>query len=530
LQNKEKYQDLLSNWACKKINGNKTIDEFLTFDKDIHYWTFHRFRFFSLSYNIPFRDSDTRYQPIINKKKESFLIQLRTKVIYFGISIYLNFTILYFLFISLFANKNKKRNGTEKKRIGILTHESEIKINSKEKITDIYRTKKIYDELIKEKKKPLIIVGTQLLKPWKKPKNKGDYIKVLDYSTLNIFKNSISESIKIHKKWKNLNIKNKQNAFQIEGQSIFTYVKDDLNFLFSFPIIFANIYYYYLFKEIIKTENLGSILTISGIRERCALAACYKQNIPGIYLAHATQWHGKYYEFFPNTNYFVFSESDKQKILEGSKINNNKIKAVGPYLIDDVINKYKNKKSKEKDILIFSQHKYVDYGEKKYSEFLKKAFESLKGFKNIKIKMHPRDKKEYLYSDALEFNGIKDYEIIKSIQSNKNQNILYDSILNASITISFGSAAILDALALKKPTLVIKFNKKDSIFPEAKSLTYVNYSDNYSKILKKMIEDKTFRKNIKKNIDEDIKYYYHKLDGKSAERIAKNIIKLNGEK
>ena len=85
-------------------------------------------------------------------------------------------------------------------------------------------------------------------------------------------------------------------------------------------------------------------------------------------------------------------------------------------------------------------------------------------------------------------------------------------------------------MALKKPTLVIKFNKKDSIFPEAKSLTYVNYSDNYSKILKKMIEDKTFRKNIKKNIDEDIKYYYHKLDGKSAERIAKNIIKLNGEK
>ncbi|MFH0875121.1 MAG: hypothetical protein V1859_04225 [archaeon] len=514
----EIYEDVLSNWPYKKING-KTLDPILTFDENIPYWKLHKFRFYYLLYNIPFRDKSTRYKPILDNNKEPIFIRIRTKLVYFLINLYFCFVILYLFIRTVFQNKVKIKNSSNKKKVMILTHESSISVNKNGTVHDVYMFEGFRKELVKFKEmEEFLLVTSPWLKPWKKPRP-GNYHLLNDYSTLRIFLKSLKETIKFIKKIKNIKKEEWEEAFRVSDRDIYCFVKDDLNFLFSFSMVFLNIFYYYLFKQIIEEEKIDAILTISGHYERCAIAACHSKNISSVFIAHSTFATGKYFDFFPNTYYFVYNIADKKRLIKESFINPDRIKVIGPYTIDHLVNFSKTHKKNidksKKTILFLSQQLYILYGEKLFSEYINKVFSNFSEIDaKVVIKLHPRDKKPYLWLNALKKNNISDYEIISTLVGNKNQEILYRAIANSDVVATFYSSALIDALVLKKPVIMINING-EGYYNNLQSIIKVNYNQDFTKVIHDLLYNQVFKRETLIRINKDIKNYYYKVDGKA---------------
>ncbi|MBU0758541.1 MAG: glycosyltransferase [Nanoarchaeota archaeon] len=532
IQEMQRYKEALSYWPYKGKFKGKTLDEILTIDGDIPYWKFHKFRFANYLYNIPFRERNLRYKPILENRPDPFISRLKIRIVYFAINIYLTLIIIYLFFRSLFNRQHIASKKRRKKKIGYLSHESLIRLDTKGNVSEVL----LFEDVRKKVNKfgkfdEAILVTSPMKKPWKKPK-KGNYLYLNDYITPGLFKKSLKQGFEIADKWRKIPKKLKSDTMRENNRDLYSFVRPDIDFLFRFPIAFLNTLYYYAYKELIKKEGLDIVLTQSGIYERCALAACHKLDIPSVFFAHSILFEGGYFfDFFPKTHYFFYNENDRKSLIRYSGLKPENVHVIGPYFIDDVITRYKGKKKKEKkrSVLILAQPVHAEYGENETKRYIDSIFSKLAELKDIriKIKLHPRDIKQELWTEAIKNSRIKNYEIISAkAAGTANENILYDAILESDIAITFSSTTCFDALILGKPVIIIELNIEKDFFTDAKSFIRIRYDQDIAKNIRKIFDDRKYRESLKGKIEQDLKFYYYKTDGKSCERAAKEIKKI----
>jgi hypothetical protein len=488
-----KYEDLLADWPYKKVGG-KCLSEFLTFDGDLDYWKLHRFKFVKYLYGIPFRSTKQRYDPIVRNKKDPLIIRLRTRAIYLAVELYLWIVILYYFFLSLRKVKDQKPAD-----VIILSHIAEVKLEG-DKISEIYRLEGVRKVL----KDYSVLICSPLLTPWKSRKNAN---MLNNYVTREVFKDALAESVALRKRWRDIDRNELDSVF--DGK--YDFVKEDIGFIFSLPFLIAVMTNYFAIKSALKKLKAKTVLTISGIRERCALAAAHKVGIPGVFIAHSFLINGKYFDFYSSTNYLVYNEVDKKSIATDSKVRTSNIHVIGPYMIDDVIKRY-GRRNSEGYTLVLAQPLYQDYGAS-IKGMLSILFMDLEG--EIRIKLHPRDKHPEIWREVL-----PNAQVVAGKNTNNNEEILYDAISRSAVVVGFFSNTIIDALALGKPVVQVSLDEK-IYFKETQSIVRIRHTEN----LNEAIRTAKRKKNSDK-IKKDAELFYYGLDGKSCERAVKAITGL----
>ena len=285
--------------------------------------------------------------------------------------------------------------------------------------------------------------------------------------------------------------------------------------------------YFFSFKDIFEINNIKLLYTMVGIMDESAHAAAYSKQIPIIIAQHGMGIFRKgYFVSFDNQYFFAFGEAYK-KILEEKGVE--KVKITGTNIFDETINFKKKIKNKNKHILILTQPFCKDkiLSRKKYKKYLKIILKKLRkiGFKReIVIKPHPAEKDLSIYENfAKEFN----LKIIKSDSISDNQKLLYKTISESFVVISFGSTTILDTIILEKPIVWLKIPEFSvEIFEryKMKNLVKVEIDESFD-ILKKFFNESIRRKIVRKNLN-DLEKFIYKPDGKSTKRIVENIYNL----
>ncbi len=508
----EAIRDLMADWPYQDKENP------FVFDSSADYWKLHRFRFPNFLYSIPFRTRSARFDPILDDKPDPIHIRIRTKIIYLLISMYF-YLVAFYLFVRACTPRQKPcRQGS----VLYITHESNISVIDG-KVKDIYMLQGVRGKVSAARLGECILVSSPWLKPWKKPKP-GNYILLNDQGSIRLYRTAWNDTVSIVKAFRG---RKWDRNFNIAGKSIYRFLEDDLSFLFSFPMVFLNIYYYHLMKHVMESLHIKIVVTVSGHYERAALAAADRLGIPSVFIAHSPISNGKFFDFYPGTNYFVYGERDKDILTRDSGIPPHRIVVTGATNIDALVSKYRSSTNrKKKTILFLSQQLYLFFGDQRYQEHLEKIFSNLSDIDaRLVVKLHPRDQKPHLIENALKHEGIKDYRIVRTDASNKNQEVLYREISRSDVVMTFFSTTILDALVLGKPVIMVRVTDEE-YFTELKSVMRVPYDGDIRSVLKSMLFDKGYMLNVKDLVRQDIRKYYYKADGLACQRAAHAIRKM----
>jgi hypothetical protein len=266
---------------------------------------------------------------------------------------------------------------------------------------------------------------------------------------------------KLNKKWKKIPLKKKEEMFNFEGKSLFSYFKYSMDMFFSKEFIYVTILNYFIFKKILKKENIKAIMISSqnSIYEKGIIAAASKKGIKVFRLQHGTREDIVSPDKYDNIYKLVFSEKFKQEAIKAGW-RPEQIIIVGPVIFDEII-PYISETERGNKRVLFATGPFVQSGTisvTDYQERIREIIFSFKkyGFNHIDIKLHPREipfkRCAANYEQMILSAGFNSYNIY---QGNASRKEFYESIQKSELFINFGSTAAVEAMIIGRPILTI---------------------------------------------------------------------------
>ena len=329
--------------------------------------------------------------------------------------------------------------------------------------------------------------------------------------------------------WKGLkDDKNFKNIFTCDGVPLWDAIKDELCYLFSIQFNELSRYITAI-KKIIEIEKPSIILFFNDSRpiERIFIKLAKNYTIPTL-LIQKTLYSRDYPLEFALTDKVAVDGNLSRKILIERGVDPQNIFVAGLIILDSLFGMVKKfdkeslfKKFKldpNKKLVVFtSQPLLKEEGEKTFYSILN-AFKKLPDCQLI-VKLHPAENFD------LPRNIAKDVGVEKNVLIAKDTN-LHELLYCCDLVISAFSTTILDAFVLDKPVISLNFSKKPYPFPydfiESGAAIGVFDTEELLPTINKAFSDSNLLRRLKQNRKKFLTRY-HKVDGKTSERIVRLI-------
>ena len=395
----------------------------------------------------------------------------------------------------------------------------------------IYKIGNVVEKIKEQKKIKSYILAYEPIE-----KNNPKRIKQLEntiyeYIDKQLLKKIKKESKELHKKWKNIPEERKKDLLKLNNKSLYPFIKDELNFLFSREFLFIVIAHHEAHKKIIKEENIKIICAqgAGAIYPKTLFSAARIMNIPRLTIQHGMCFSYIETDLLKDTIFAVFGEKSKQELIE-YEIPSKNIIITGPAIYDNII-EYSKIEPKNKTITLMTNGFYI-YGliEKNvYFNYIEKWIKELNKLNfDIIIKLHPEEKgfiKEYK-------NITKNYKRVTKITDSSTKEELYNIIANSSIVINLGSSVALESMMLNKPVITIMGLHHSAIkdfdivvqrLLNSNASININKDEDISSAIEYAFKNK---KELIKKRKEFLEESCYKIDGNASDRVAKTIYKL----
>jgi hypothetical protein len=479
-------------WELEKDNplGRIKLDS-------IPMWWFFKPNLILNSLRAPFFN----FEEITNNSKKDSARLIKTEIVS-------NLLKKYILFNEKKKFKIRKKDikTTNKQKILFLTYSNHIKENK------ILRLSPILNKLPKKDIEPFILTTDLISNKVNKKINNYKHT-IYEYLTEDIFNKAEKTAEQIHKFYKETN----KTEFQ-------KYLNQELNFLFSKEILSLTIAYYLACRVLIRKENIKEVVITAdtGFLDRALIASLKKDNIPLTIIPHGNPGTIPI-ETFSDTRLCVkgnfYLKNVKNVNFKG------KIRLTGSIDYDKILKFKKPIKKNKRKVLITTSPLVEDnfIEEEKYKEIIKNVIESITKLKNTKIQisLHPRETNIELYKKLAAKH--ENVEVIKKVDI----NYLYESLNNSDVVISSGSGSAIEAIILNKPVIYLNLFGKNTpyiqLYKDQKAVIETSQKQLYT-TLKRIFEDKKLKESMKRERENFIKDYCYKIDGKSTERIIKEIL------
>ncbi len=350
---------------------------------------------------------------------------------------------------------------------------------------------------------------------------------IYEYINKDLLK-KVDESVrKIRHKWEKIPEKQKSDLLKMGDKSLYPFIKDELEFLFSKEFLQLTILYYEAHKKLLKSENISLVCSIGiGYYSRLLFWAAQKLDIPTLIQQHGICFGYLEKEMLKETKFAVFGKHSIEE-LEESGINQKNTKITGASIFDEIIPYLTKKESEEKIITLLTDGFYI-YGlvdEKEYFHYIEKWLREINKIESLKIiiKTHPEEK-EHLEKYE---NIIKNFDNVKLI-STPGKEILYPLLQDSAVTINFGSTVALESMILNKPTItitnfhnskIVEFEKVIKRIKNSGASINITKEEDISLAIKKALEDKSLTEKMKKFVEDSC----YKIDGNSSKRAAQFV-------
>ncbi len=399
----------------------------------------------------------------------------------------------------------KQKETHEKDKLLLLTYSNHMK-------DKVLRLQPILDKIKEDKKiEPFLLTADLLSNRPEKTISTYDHT-IYEYITPKIIKKSETVAKKISEVWKKTEKTEMQKSLM-----------DELNFLLSKETLELIFIYYQASKSLIKQENIKEILITADTLfiDRALIAAANFYNIPIISVHHGN----------PGT---VPIEKVDKICLKGDQYKKNlektnfkgEIILTGSSDYDDILKFKKPVKNTNKQILIVTSPLVQDgfMLETDYNNYISKLIKEVsKEGAEITISLHPRENNIERYQ-----NLTKDYQNVKVIKK-LDINFLYEELNKTDVLIFFGSGAATEAMILDKPCIYIDLfgenNPYPSFYKDTEAVIKLSKGDSISTAIEKALTNKELQSKLKREREKFIEENCYKVDGKSTERIVKEIYK-----
>ncbi len=438
---------------------------------------------------------------------------------------------------AIISNETIKRNLRKNK---IRTENKEPKIlfyTQTDKITN-GKVKKIGNVLEEVKKQNLGETFILSYEPIEKNSrlniSKQDHM-IYEYLTKDILKKTGEQARELNNKWEKIPEEKKISLLNLDGKSLYPFIKEELNFLFSREFLHTLLVYYNAHKKILKEENIKLVCSIGAgsFYAKTLYAAANVLNIPTLITQHGICFGFMENKILNNTNFAVFGEYSKKELGEW-EINEKNITITGASLFDEIIPIMENKEKEENLITILTDGFYI-YGlvdKKEYFNTIKKWINEIQKIKNLKviIKPHPEEKEHLAEYREL----IKDFDNIKLLET-KSKEELYKLISKSKLIVNFGSTVALESMILDKPIItitnfhnskIVEFERVIKRIVDSGASVNVKKEEDISIPISQIIENKDLQNKLKEKRDRFVKDSCYIIDGKSSQRTAEMIKKI----
>ncbi len=417
------------------------------------------------------------------------------------------------------AKKTETGNDTQKKVL-MLTYTN----HRDPKTGTVYRLQPVFEALQQQREQPKLVPWMLFVDPlsqhsYSKIRIIGDTI--YRFVSREDMRDARALARELHQRWKNID---KNYLFGHEWPRI----KHTLHFFFSYELLYHTILYYFTSKQILKTKNIATVLLTSrnSLYEKCMMAAAYHARIPVVILQHGLGLGVFNPETFPGIKHAVFGEIYRQRLLKWG-VDPKDVLVIGPTIFDDIypyLQNWKVQKRMQKGKVVIITVPFLEehrLTEPQYRAYLHQIFpEVKKRFSTVVIKLHPRENHSRLYLEEAQGAGISDVTIT-DVQGSFH---LYSLMQDAELVINFFSTVALEAMILDKPVLTIDVG--------IGTVPYLEETPFTGTVIVRMDEDlgaaihKAFSKEYRELRAQTVAQFCYKVDGKSSQRLAKEISRL----
>ncbi len=483
-------EEILGTWADKRLN-EKSVNEALLVDGIPLWWVFERFITNSLlpkpfaSFNDISKGWAEGIAPSGSWIKRAvmtraFIVQERLK-----------------------WRSARKLLPTPAKKILFLTYSNHI--FHEHGTSRFYRTDAVIKKLKEDGSEPFVVV----IDPLSKRRSSTTLPMIYDFMSPEVKRKAKIVAGQLAENWRGFSLGDKLQLMMDADKSLYPYVRDHIEFFFSEQFLRIFLTYYFAIKDMVALNNVRAIyLTASiGLFEKCCLMIGKLLDIAVYVAQHGSGvGFGKVHSKLMPAAFLVFGEKHKELLL-AQGVAANRIIVTGSPMVDEIVPAAKSKGLTA--VLLLTQPFVEDalWTPAQRTEFFSKVHEMRRVFAQVTftIKIHPRENKE-LYEK--EFLGIRIAD-----------TNLYDEIKAADLVVGVTSTALMESVLLNRPVIVL------DLFSQATAESHValGLSKRVIEIVPEDIEDYiTFYRSaaFDRKRDEYVKMYFHKLDGKSAQRIA----------
>ena len=429
-------------------------------------------------------------------------------------------------------NEKIKRNTRRKKKIEKKDTEKILYYTQEDKVKDkkIKKIGNLVEETIKENLADVYILSYEPIEKNSKSEILNQEHMDYDYMDKEIIKKAENAAAELNSEWKKISESKKETLLEIDEQSLYPYIKTELDYLFSKEFLEILIQKYESHKKLLKEENIKLICTIGvgSFYAKTLFAAAMKLKIPTFILQHGICFGYTEIEILKKTIFAVFGENSRKE-LEEDGINPKNTYITGASIFDDIIPYLNKEKPKENIIAMLTDGFYI-YGlvdEKKYFNQIRKWLNEINKLENTKvvIKTHPEEK-EHLEKYKEVIKEFKNVELIGT----PGKDILYAQINKAKLVINFGSTVALEAMILNKPVItitnfhnskIVEFDKVIQRIKNSGASINLGIEDDISISIKKILEDKDLQNSLKIKREQFVKDSCYIIDGNSSKRAAK---------
>lgn len=500
--------ELNPGWNTKKIDG-ASIQDSLKIESIELWWFYQRFL---VRYVLPsyLKQKNGNLSENLSQGKEWFYS-------------------IFFRFMNYRNRKFLKYNESIKRKIskqnsptGNIEREKALFLTYTNHLTEkgeIYRIEKIVQKISQEGiLKPLVIFAD--------PLSGISYFKIRKQNhTIYAF---ISEEVKkkaeeasqdLVKKWKSFN---KKWLFGNQWEE----VKWPLELFFSREFICHTALYYFAFKNLLQQQKVKAVVITAsnGLYERCCMAAAFKLEIPVINIQHGEGLGCVNPGLLPGVTFAVFGDAYKERLT--SWVKEKDIAITGPLTFDQICDYKKKSTMRKSGKITLITGPFVDNNllpSEVYFEYINKILQATSPFyKEIIIKLHPRERMREEYQKVIEKNNFKNV----MIEERKDVNVLYQLLSSSDLVINFDSTVALEAMILGKPILTINFQL--NLVPNYQESPFiggliVTMNDNLKEAVKEAMDQKWEAKR-----EQIVQKFCFKTDGKAAERMVELIYEKAG--
>lgn len=513
MENQDSIIDKILTWSSGKTGSGKSFDELFTIDGISVGWFFKKL---FLPGVIP-KNLDV-YKLI--QKKQGLSLAQRTR---FAVTAKALRKIIMFNEKKKFAKCKKKENvsvgSKSKKNVLFLTFNNFISKDGSN-----FRIQEVIDELKKKKGfQEKILYASPLSARFSK--DFAALPTIYQYYDSEIEAKAKNISSALYKQWQELDSKTREEFVQLEGKSLWPFMKYLFDFYVSKEFFFLLAAYFEIAKKIINEDKITLVILTSpnSLIERCFVAAAKLRSVPCIVIQHGVGL-SRLIDFSCPVHYAVFGEQTKKKVLDAGAPSDY-LHVTGPVVFDQA-HHYKAKVQKDSKALLVVTGPYVEDNnlpKKVYFERMSKILAKIASIPNhtIILKLHPREKHKDEYEKILKEHNIRHASFF---DNNAPREKFYEAIAQCKSFVSFGSTASIEAMIIGKP--IVTINPTDTFdivsLLEDATINVYYYEDIKAAIERSFLDEKTYRKKREKYLEK----YCGLVDGKASERVVKLVLHL----